>query len=103
MKRFLDYYLMREDKDDDKGLGDIDAMPNEDEFLMKLAKMAISRHQERLVDFFNALSKHDDDIKRLLGQYKDKRKNYLPQDLRIASKLEKDIVAPSSADMNEPV
>lgn len=100
MKRFSEYYLKREQ--DEKGLADIDAMPNEDEFLLKLAKMAISRHQEKIVDFFNTLAKHDDEMKNLLNKFKDKRRNYFPQDLRTATR-EKDIVVPSSADAGGPI
>ena len=101
IKRFSEFC---EERDDDQGLGSIDAMPNEDEMLLKLANMAISRHRERFLDFFNSLAKNDDDIKRLLGQFRDKRHNYLPNDLRRGSDTEeKDIVAPNTADMSGPV
>jgi hypothetical protein len=99
MKSFLDYCKYREEE----GLADIDAMPNEDEMLLKIAKMAISRHQERILEFFNALSRSDDDIKNLLNKYKDKRSSYSPHDLKVRSDAEKDIVAPNSADMADPV
>lgn len=104
IKSFLEYCEEREDNEDEKGLADIDAMPNEDEILIKLAKMVISRHQERFIEFLNTLSKNDDDIKRILGNFRDKRRDYLPQDLRVGSDREdKDVVAPSTADMSGPV
>jgi len=107
-KRFSEFYDARADQDkdqeDEKGLGDIDAMPNEDELLMKLANLAISRHQERFIEFFTTLGRHDDDIKRMLGKYRDKRRDYLPNDLRKGSEeAEKDVVAPNTADMSGPV
>lgn len=103
-KRFSEFCGEREDQDDEKGLGDIDAMPNEDELLMKLSKLAIGRHQERFIDFFTTLARQDDDIKRMLGKYRDKRRDYLPNDLRKGSDQdEKDIVAPNTADMSGPV
>ncbi len=71
-------------------------------FLLKLAKMSISRHQERMIEFFSSLAKHDDDMKNMLNKFKDKRRNYLPQDLRSANK-DKDIVVPSMADTGGPV
>jgi hypothetical protein len=101
MKRFSDYYKIREDEED-KGLGDIDAMPNEDEILLKLAKIAINRHQDRLIDFFKTISKHDEDIKTTLDRYVNKRQNYLPKDLRARDNQEKDIIAPNQADMSDP-
>lgn len=104
IKSFSEYCEEREDQDEEKGLGDIDAMPNEDEILIKLAKIVISRHQERFVDFLSTLSKNDDDIKRILGNFRDKRRDYLPQDLRTGSDREdKDVVATSTADMSGPV
>ena len=97
MKSFSTYYKMREE--DEKGLADIDAMPDEDEMLLKLAKMVISRHRERLIDFLNSLARHDDDIKNTLGKFRDKQRNYLPKDLRSGDEdREKDIIAPSAAD-----
>ncbi len=79
-------------------------MPNEDEMLMKLSQLAISRHQERLIDFFNTLAKHDDDIKNMLGKFRDKHRDYLPGDLRRnQEEEEKDIVAPNTADMDGPI
>lgn len=103
IKSFSKYVEDREDQDDEKGLGDIDAMPNEDELLLKLAQLAISRHQERFIEFFSTLAKQDDDIKRLLGKYRDKR-HALPNDLRKGSEQEeKDVVAPNTADMSGPV
>lgn len=99
IKSFSQYCETRDEADPDKGLADIDAMPNEDELLLKIAKMAINRHQERLLEFFRVLGKNDDDIKRVLGQFRDKRKNYLPMDLRKGSEQEeKDVVAPNTAD-----
>ena len=101
IKSFLQYC---EDHDDDKGLADIDAMPNEEEFLLKLCRMAINRHQEKLIEFFTTLAKNDDDIKRILGKFKDKRRDYLPVDLRKGSEQEeKDIVAPNTADQSGPI
>ena len=50
IKRFWEFC---EERDSEKGLGDIDAQPNEEESLMKMAQMAINRHQERLLDFFH--------------------------------------------------
>ena len=102
IKSFLQYC---EDRDEvDKGLADIDAMPNEEELLLKLCKMAVNRHQEKLVEFLGALAKNDDDIKRILGKFKDKRRDYLPMDLRKGSEQdEKDIVAPNSADQSGPI
>lgn len=101
IKRFWEFC---EEQDAERGLGDIDAQPNEEEALMKMAQMAINRHQERLLDFFHGLAKHDDDIKRILGEFRDKRNNYLPKDLRSDSNEdEKDVVAPSTADMSGPV
>ena len=100
IKSFLEYC---EDRDSDQGLADIDAMPNEDEMLLKLCQLAISRHQERLVDFFSKLAKQDEDIKRILSEYRDKRRSYLPQDLRRGSEEEKDIIAPNAADSNGPI
>jgi hypothetical protein len=105
IKSFSEYYLLREEEgEEEKALGDIDAMPNEDDMLLKLAKMAISRHQERIIEFFNSLAKHDDDIKNVLGKFRDKRSHYLPHDLRKGSEQEeKDVVAPSTADMSGPL
>lgn len=101
IKRFSEFC---EERDSDKGLADIDAMPNEDEMLTKLSQFAISRHRERFIDFFTSLAKNDDDIKRTLGEYRDKRSNFLPNDLRKGSEgEEKDIVAPSTADMSGPL
>lgn len=103
IKSFSEFVEEREDQDDDKPLGDIDAMPNEDEILNKLAQMAIDRHQERFVDFFMTLARTDEDIKRLVGKYRDKR-HVLPNDLRKGSELaDKDVVAPNTADMSGPV
>jgi hypothetical protein len=105
IKSFSEFVEAREvGEEDDQPLGDIDAMPNEDEMLMKLAQMAISRHQERLMDFFNTLARHDDDIKRILGKYRDKQRDFMPNDLRKGNNPEeKDIVAPSTADMSGPL
>ncbi len=107
MKRFLDYYRFREDENQDhepeKGLGDINAMPNDDEILIKLAKMAVSRHQERMIEFFSALSRHDDDIKRLLDKYKDNRRGYPINDTRPKGSDDKDVIAPNQADMSDPI
>jgi len=105
IKSFSQYCEDHEhETEDDKGLGDIDAQPNEDELLLKLSQMAINRHQEKLIDFFTTLAKQDDDIKRLLGNYRDKRRDYLPQDLRAKSREdEKDVVAPNTADMSGPI
>lgn len=101
MKSFSEFC---EDRDEEKGLGDIDAMPDEDEILLKMAKMVIDRHQDRFLDFLGTLAKHDDDIKRILGKYRDKRRDYLPMDLRMGSREdEKDIVAPNTADMSGPI
>jgi hypothetical protein len=102
IKSFLEYCENR-DEDDDKGLADIDAMPNENELLLKLSHMAINRHQEKLIEFFTVLAKNDDDIKRILGKYRDKKRDYLPVDLRKGSEQEKDIVAPNSADLSDPI
>lgn len=104
IKSFSQYCEQRDESDPDKGLGDIDAMPNEDELLLKIAKMAINRHQERLLDFFRVLGKNDDDIKRILGQFRDKRQNYLPMDLRKGSEREeKDVIAPNTVDSAEAI
>ena len=101
IKSFSQYCEDRDENEEnsDKGLADIDAMPNEDELLLKIAKMAINRHEDRLLDFFRILSKNDDDIKKILGQFRDKRRNYLPMDLRKGSEQEeKDVIAPNTAD-----
>jgi hypothetical protein len=101
IKSFSQYCEDRDENAEnaDKGLADIDAMPNEDELLLKMAKMAINRHQDRFLEFFRTLGKNDDDIKRVLGQFRDKRRNYLPMDLRKGSEQEeKDVVAPNTAD-----
>ena len=103
IKSFSEYCEERDDQDEEKGLGDIDAMPNENEILMKLAKIVINRHQEIFIEFLNTLGKNDDDIKRILGNFKDKRRDYLPQDLRMGGKDEKDIVAPNTADSSGPI
>lgn len=104
IKRFCEYCEDRDAEGEEKGLGDIDAMPDEDELLLKLSQLAINRHQERLVDFFSTLAKHDDDVKRLIGKYRDKRRDFLPKDLRRGSEEEdKDVVAPNSADMSGPI
>lgn len=99
MKSFLDYYKIREEE----GLADIDAMPNEDEMLLKVAKMAISRHQERVLEFFSALGKQDEDIRKVLNSYRDKRNSQRPHDLKVKSDADKDVVAPNQADMGSPV
>jgi hypothetical protein len=102
-KRFSEFCADHDGQDDEKGLADIDAMPNEDELLMKIAQLAISRHQERFIEFFSTLARQDDDIKRMLGKYRDKRRD-LPNDLRKGSERdEKDIVAPNTADMSGPL
>ena len=98
MKRFSDYYRIREDN---QGLGDIDAMPNEDELLLKIAKLAINRHTPQLLDFFKTLSKNDDDIKRALGELRDKHNN-LPKDMK-PRRDDNDVVVPSLADGNGPI
>jgi hypothetical protein len=100
IKRFCEFC---EERDMEQGLGDIDAQPNEEESLLKMAQLAINRHQERFLDFFHSLAKHDDDIRRILGEFRDKRSNYLPKDLRKGSEEEKDIVAPNTADMSGPI
>lgn len=106
MKKFSDYCLMKEEetKEDNKGLGDIDAEPNEDDMLLKMAKIAISRHPDRLIEFFRILARTDEDLKHIFDKYRDKRNNYLPKELRGGDPYrEKDVIANHNSDMSDPI
>lgn len=99
MKTFSQYYTFREE--DEKGLGDIGGTGDESELLLKVAKIAISNHKETVMDFFHALARNDENIKRILDKYSDSR-NSNSQAFRIAPR-DKDVVAPNGADMQGPV
>ena len=99
MKTFSQYYRLREQEEE--GLGDIGSSSDESNLLLKVAKMAISNHKESTLDFFHALARNDENIKRILGKYSDSRDSS-SQAFRIAPQ-EKDVIAPNSADMQGPL
>jgi hypothetical protein len=99
MKTFSQYYQVREE--DEQGLADMGGSGDESNLLLKVAKMAISNHKESTLDFFHALARNDENIRRILGKFTDSR-NSNSQAFRIAPK-DKDIIAPNSADMQGPV
>lgn len=83
MKTFSKYY-------EEMGLGDI-SNTDESEILNKIAEIAIRNHQDKVMQFFEFLSKHDESIKTELDKYKDKRNSYMPTD-------QKDVIIPNAAD-----
>lgn len=99
MKTFSQYYGLREEEE--KGLADIGGTDGESELLLKVAKMAISNHKESIMDFFHALARNDENIKRILDKYTDSRSSNTTA-WRVAPK-DKDVVAPNSADMSGPI
>jgi len=99
MKTFSQYYIWREE--DEKGLADIGGSGDESDLLFKVAKIAISNHKDKVLDFFHALARNDENIKRILGKYSDSRDSR-SQAFRIAPQ-EKDVIAPNGADSSGPI
>lgn len=101
MRTFSEYYDGRQGEE--MGLGDVDAFPSEDKLLMKIAMMAIRNHNDKTMDFFASLSKHDENIRRVMSRYKDERNSVDPKTYKQKRHDNEDIISPSTADAGDPM